>query len=273
MDSYFEGGVKLKGTLRVKGAVHFDGEFEGEVFSSNHFIVGKAGKLFGNINSHNFTNMGSVQGNIFSENRVTLMNGSQLKGDISSFHLVIDEGSNFEGLSKMISPPKNPEEPEEIPEQPSAAVSMPNPVVKPVLKNPKVKNQKARAALVGLGLLALGGGGYLYLTPSNDLDALVSKGYALMEESKVSDAEALFKKALGMSRANPEVYAGLGEVYYSKNRYNEALNQFQRSIDLNPSNSDYRIKLAKTLTATGKTKEAKLSYKTAIEMDPENYRA
>ena len=140
MDSYFESGVKLKGTLRVKGAVHFDGEFEGEVFSSNHFIIGKAGKFHGNVNSHNFTNMGCIQGNIFAENRVTLMNGSQLKGDISSYHLVIDEGSNFEGLSKMANPPKNPEEPEEIPDQPSAAVTVPEKVFKLVQKTAKVKN-------------------------------------------------------------------------------------------------------------------------------------
>ena len=30
MDSYFEKGIKLKGTLWVKGAVHFNGDFEGE---------------------------------------------------------------------------------------------------------------------------------------------------------------------------------------------------------------------------------------------------
>ena len=60
MDSYFEKGIRLKGTLWVKGSVHFDGEFEGEIYSSNHFIVGTSGKVLGNIKTHNVTNMGFV---------------------------------------------------------------------------------------------------------------------------------------------------------------------------------------------------------------------
>ena len=47
MESYFEKGVHLKGTLWVKGAVHFDGDFEGEIYSSSHIVVGKAGKILG----------------------------------------------------------------------------------------------------------------------------------------------------------------------------------------------------------------------------------
>ena len=107
MDSYFDQGVKLAGTLWVKGVVHFDSELEGEVFSTNHFIVGKEGKIFGDIKTHNVTNMGKIRGNIYAENKVALANDSSLIGDISTFHLVIDEGSSFEGACKMIDgPPK-----------------------------------------------------------------------------------------------------------------------------------------------------------------------
>ena len=49
MHSYFEKGIKLKGTLWVKGAVHFNGDFEGEIYSSDHFIIGQSGKILGNI--------------------------------------------------------------------------------------------------------------------------------------------------------------------------------------------------------------------------------
>ena len=95
MDSYFEKGIRLKGTLWVKGAVHFDGDFEGEIYSSSHFIVGKSGKILGNIKTHNVTNMGFIQGNLFAENKVALMNDSRLTGDISTYHLVVDEGSTL----------------------------------------------------------------------------------------------------------------------------------------------------------------------------------
>ena len=76
MDSYFEKGIRLKGTLWVKGLVHFDGDFEGEIYSSDHFVVGKSGKILGNIKTYNVTNMGFIQGNLFAENKVALMNDS-----------------------------------------------------------------------------------------------------------------------------------------------------------------------------------------------------
>ncbi|HCK69238.1 MAG TPA: hypothetical protein DHW17_08145, partial [Nitrospina sp.] len=84
MDSYFEKGTRLKGTLWVKGLVHFDGDFEGEIYSSNHFVVGKSGKVLGNIKTHDVTNMGFIQGNLFAESKVALMNDSRLVGDIST---------------------------------------------------------------------------------------------------------------------------------------------------------------------------------------------
>ena len=107
MDSYFEKGVRLHGTLWVKGYVHFDGYFEGEIYSSNDFAVGKGGKVLGNIKSCNITNKGNIQGNLFAENKVALVDGSRLLGDISTYRLKVDEGSNFEGRCKMIDvPPK-----------------------------------------------------------------------------------------------------------------------------------------------------------------------
>ncbi len=111
MDSYFEKGVKLKGTLRVKGAVHFDGEMEGDVHSANHFVVGKTGDVRGTVRSYNVSNMGRIEGDIIAENKVTLLQDSSLKGDITTYHLVIDEGSNFEGSSRMTGkkPKENPD--------------------------------------------------------------------------------------------------------------------------------------------------------------------
>ena len=58
------------------------------------------------------------------ENKVTLMAGCRLIGDISSYHLVIDEGSDFEGLSKKISPSEKAIEPEDVSDD-SAKVAEP----------------------------------------------------------------------------------------------------------------------------------------------------
>ena len=39
MDSYFEEGVILEGTLWVKGDVHFDASIKGDVYSNGHLIM------------------------------------------------------------------------------------------------------------------------------------------------------------------------------------------------------------------------------------------
>ena len=105
MDSYFENGIKLKGTLWVEGDAHFDADLEGQVYCTGHFIVGQSGHVAGDVRSRDCSNMGEIKGNIFAENKVVLMEGSKVTGDISTYQLVVDEGSNFEGYCKMIDAP------------------------------------------------------------------------------------------------------------------------------------------------------------------------
>ena len=105
MDSYLEKGVKLKGTLWVKGIVHCDGDIEGMVYSSDNFIVGPLGHLNGDVHSYNISNKGCIKGNLYADNKVALMQNSQLDGDIKAYQLIVDEGSNFEGRCKMVDAP------------------------------------------------------------------------------------------------------------------------------------------------------------------------
>ena len=53
-------------------------------------MVGKAGKVLGNIKTYNVTNKGNIQGNIYAENKVALIEDSRLTGDIATYRLVVD---------------------------------------------------------------------------------------------------------------------------------------------------------------------------------------
>ncbi len=101
MDSYFQDGVKLKGVLHSKGVLHIGGEFEGELFSTDHLIVGKGGSVKGDIKTYDITNMGMIKGNVAAENKVNLKEESEITGDITTHQLIVDEGSNFEGRCTM----------------------------------------------------------------------------------------------------------------------------------------------------------------------------
>jgi len=270
MDSYFEKGIRLKGTLWVKGSVHFDGEFEGEIYSSNHFVVGKSGKVLGNIKTHNVTNMGFIQGNLFAESKVALMNDSRLVGDITTYHLIIDEGSNFEGRCKMVGElPKTVHEEMETLERPvpkTVKVS-----IGPGVSSAENKDfsQWKKAAGIAALVLAIAGVTWFYPNGEGELEHLVKKGYKLVAEKRYSDAESIFKKALTVSRVEPRVYAGLGDIYFEDKRFNDSLAQFQRAIDLNPANGEYRVKQAKSYSSIGQWEEAIASYMQALEIAPE----
>ena len=270
MDSYFEKGIRLKGTLWVKGSVHFDGEFEGEIYSSNHFVVGKSGKVLGNIKTHNVTNMGFIQGNLFAESKVALMNDSRLVGDITTYHLIIDEGANFEGRCKMVGElPKTVHEEMETLERPvpkTVKVS-----IGPGVSSAENKDfsQWKKAAGIAALVLAIAGVTWFYPNGEGELEPLVKKGYKLVAEKRYSDAESIFKKALTVSRVEPRVYAGLGDIYFEDKRFNDSLAQFQRAIDLNPANGEYRVKQAKSYSSIGQWEEAIASYMQALEIAPE----
>lgn len=274
MDSYFEKGIRLKGTLWVKGAVRFDGDFEGEIYSSDHFVVGKSGKILGNIKTCNVTNMGFIQGNLFAENKVALMNDSRLTGDIYTYHLIIDEGSNFEGRCKMIDEaPKTVKEEMKTLERPvpkTAKVTKTSSKQKPPATDSKPFFPLKKVAGIVIVVLMVAGVTWFYPKEGDDLEPLVKKGYKLVAEKKYADAEAVFKKALTVSRVESRVYAGLGDIYFEDKRYNDALAQFQRAIDLSPAKGEYRVKQAETYSSKGQLKEAVESYKQAVEIDPKS---
>ena len=95
MESYFHVGVNLTGTLRIRGSMHFEGNFQGEIYSDDHFIVGQLGHIRGKVYVHDFTKMGSVKGNVRAEVKISLIAGSDPVGDITTAQLVIAPEVSF----------------------------------------------------------------------------------------------------------------------------------------------------------------------------------
>ena len=93
--SHFTGTVKVKGTLRVEG------EFDGEVECQETLEVGRTGIVRANLKVRDAVIAGKVFGNVSASSRIELQGGSHLEGDIVTKRLVIDEGVFFEGNCKM----------------------------------------------------------------------------------------------------------------------------------------------------------------------------
>jgi cytoskeletal protein CcmA (bactofilin family) len=99
--SHFKGSVKARGTLRVEG------EFEGDAECKETLEVGKTGVVKANLDVKDAVIAGKVFGNIKATSRIELQAGSHLEGDIVTKRLVIDEGVFFEGNCRMGE--KNPQ--------------------------------------------------------------------------------------------------------------------------------------------------------------------
>ena len=292
MESYFHDGVILTGTLRIRGSMHFEGDFQGEIYSEDHFIVGKLGNVSGKIIVHDFTNMGRVKGNVRAEGKVSLIAGSDLSGDITTNQLEVDDEVNFEGHCKMLNRKRSSkskakkrgireipmqviesERPSELSEDSTPELASSESISTGSGFKRKFFTGKKISAIAAL-IIVLVGGYYIYPKfLAGGLEGNIARGYEFINQKKYSDAESEFQNALTSSRNNPKVYAGLGEVYLQKKKFNEAMAHFLRAIELSPSESSYHLKLAQAYTAEGHIDESMKSYKTVLELDSESYEA
>jgi cytoskeletal protein CcmA (bactofilin family) len=102
MNSIIGKGCKINGTITVsEGTLRIDGEFEGNVLCPDTLVVGKEGRVKGEIKTKSAIIGGTVVGNIDAKEKIELQAGSRLEGDIKTTRLVIDEGVFFEGNCKM----------------------------------------------------------------------------------------------------------------------------------------------------------------------------
>ena len=281
MDSYFEEGVILEGTLWVKGDVHFGGSIKGDVHSNDHLIIGHSGYVKGDIHSYNFSNSGKVDGDIFSQNRTSLLKGGVLTGDISTYQLVVDEGADFGGRCKMIDAPIDQKDREtKVEKSPkkkslltlsvkeeSAAES--NPIAAAKLRQPIVFSRFPKIArILFIGFLLIGGFIFFNSTQTTDTEKLEKVGYDLLAKGNYEKAELVFKDALKSDRESPQIYAGLGQTFLQRKLYQDAINQFKRSLELMPSNVDYKISLAKTYQSMGRLNDAEKYFQLAVNENP-----
>ena len=99
-------GTKINGKLKVEGSVHIDGIIEGNVEISELLIIGKSGRIQGEIHTRDCFSGGKIEGNLYSDGRVEFKTGASLKGDLKCKHLIVEEGVVFDGSCKMSEKPE-----------------------------------------------------------------------------------------------------------------------------------------------------------------------
>jgi len=68
----------------------------------------------------------------------------------------------------------------------------------------------------------------------NQIDDLIKKGKAKLDEGKFEDALGYFEQALLLDQKNPELWNKKGVALRSIGRYDEAIECFNKSLEIDP---------------------------------------
>lgn len=95
--SVFEGKIKSVASIRIEGEIIGDIDCEGDV------TIGDKGTARSNIVARNIIIAGSVNGDVQAKSKLTITSKGKLHGNLTATSLIIEEGSVFEGTSRMES--------------------------------------------------------------------------------------------------------------------------------------------------------------------------
>jgi cytoskeletal protein CcmA (bactofilin family) len=100
----FNGTLKFRETLRVQG------KFKGAIEATGALVVDKDATVDADrITVDSLTVFGTVIGNVYAEDKVDMMSGAKVKGDVTAARLRIADGVLFEGQCSMIGVDKDVE--------------------------------------------------------------------------------------------------------------------------------------------------------------------
>jgi len=100
-DTLIGSNATFEGTLKTSGLLRIDGKYSGNIEVDGDIIVGKEGKIVGNIKTSNIEISGLVEGNVIASNQLKIANTGKLFGDIEVDSFIVEEKGIFDGKCKM----------------------------------------------------------------------------------------------------------------------------------------------------------------------------
>lgn len=93
--------TRLEGTLHVDESVRIDGKLEGNLEqadgNSRWIIIGSGGEIHGDIRAQNISIAGKVIGNIIASESIELINGCEVRGNITHKSITVEPGASVHG--------------------------------------------------------------------------------------------------------------------------------------------------------------------------------
>ncbi|MFQ5559520.1 MAG: tetratricopeptide repeat protein [Nitrospinota bacterium] len=301
LESFFAEGVNMKGTLKFKGNVRFDGTFKGKITSGGNLLIGEKGSVNAQILTGSLFTSGNVQGDILAVTRVQILPSGKIDGNVKAPVLQIDPGAVFNGKSEMpaLLPQKTgsieaKEEPttdttpvgEVICEDIGRAAG----IIEPVKKKIGLRTRIAAGSAVFLFSLwwFLGTGvtefffekvensGLVFI---NDLfekgraERLLQKGEQLKQAGDLQKAAEVFRKIVNIEDVKGATRLTLARIFDELGKEKESLFEYDRLLQGDPENLEIRNEFIRILIKNGRVEKAVEELKKILAISGDNFKA
>ena len=101
LNGYIDKGSHIRGDLSFQDSFRIDGRFEGKIRSGRELVIGDAADVTAEIEVGRLSVNGTLKGSVHAAERVELLAGARVYGDLITPVLRIEEGAHFEGSCQM----------------------------------------------------------------------------------------------------------------------------------------------------------------------------
>lgn len=98
-ENFIDRGVHLRADLRVEGSIAFHGTLVGNLRVGDVVYVGPGATIDGVVEAREARIEGKINGDLKAKEKVDLLPGSRLHGDVYTISLRIEEGAILRGTS------------------------------------------------------------------------------------------------------------------------------------------------------------------------------
>lgn len=94
-------GMKIVGDCDTDGAVRIEGVVQGNIRAGKAVVVGKDGRVEGDIFTQDAVISGTVKGTLRAESRLEVQSTSRIDGEVQAGRMQLEEGALLNGTIQM----------------------------------------------------------------------------------------------------------------------------------------------------------------------------
>ncbi|MGD2045393.1 MAG: polymer-forming cytoskeletal protein [Gemmatimonadota bacterium] len=94
-------GMKVVGDCKTEGTVRIEGHVEGSIQAGKAVVIGKAGRVVGDVITQDAVISGHVVGTLVAESRLELQATCHIDGEVRTRRMQLEEGAVLNGTVEM----------------------------------------------------------------------------------------------------------------------------------------------------------------------------